>query len=1028
MQHNSNQTLLKSEEQFSLALDANNDGLWDYEVTTGFVYYSPGFFSMLGYETGGFENNINTWKSLLHPDECEMAVQSIQECIDNTRQNISLDLRMKAKDNTWRWILVRGKAVKRDEAGRALRLIGTNIDITERKTAEEALIESERNFHMLVDTMHESFSVLSADGDFLFVNEIAVQNMSGGSTAEMTGKNISHYVAGKQARQLIKMYKSVIAKDQPVQQELKVSFKSGDKWFLNSLQPFKFGLNKQPSVLSMSVDITDRRKAEEAILNERLLLRTLIDNIPDAFYTKDLQSRKTLANKAELRLMCAESEDEVLGKDDNSFYPKEMAEKFHKEDQLVMKTGVPLLNLEGYILDKDGRKTWLLASKLPLRDKDNRIIGLIGIGRDNTARKIAENELRVNEEKYRMLFNANKDSISIMQIRENDHPVFIEANESAWLNFGYTKAELLSLDIFGIEPSLTETLLKERLETLNSTGRIEYDTQILDKKQRLRDVEVKVLLITYLGQPALLNITRDISEHKKAEAALHESDKKFRLIAENTTDGILILGVDSKIQYASPSYLKQLGFSEDELYGGYDIIYHLIHPDDRDELIEQIHNAIKLKESELTYRFRARHKQGHYIWREDNARFNYDDEGNYINSYVICRDITERKKAELELIEARERAEESDRLKSAFLANMSHEIRTPMNGILGFTELLKTPGLTGMQRIEYIQIIEESGDRMLNIINDIIDISKIESGLVKLLYAETKITEQLTFIYNFFKPELAKKGVLFILNNTVPENEVTIITDVEKVYAILTNLVKNAIKFTTSGFVELGCLRKGNFLEFYIKDSGAGIHKDKLELIFERFRQGSEKLSRNYEGAGLGLSISRAYVEMLGGKIWVESMPGIGSKFSFSIPFKQSNIVVNGSSQVVSVDNNQSQRLLKILIAEDDEISDKLLSIIIKDLSYQIIHARTGPEAIDVCRNTNDLDLVLMDIKMPDMDGYETTRRIRQFDKKIVIIAQTAYGLIGDRELAIKAGCNDHISKPVRKEVLEELINKLVRS
>ncbi|NTW23842.1 MAG: PAS domain S-box protein, partial [Lentimicrobium sp.] len=920
MQHKSNQALLKSEEQFSLAMDANNDGLWDYEVTTGFVYYSPGFFRMLGYESGEFENNINTWKSLLHADDYEMAAQSIQACIDNTSPKISVDIRMKAKDGSWCWVLVRGKAVKRDEAGKAVRLIGTTIDITERKTAEETLIESERKYHKLVDTMHESFSVISAEGVFLFVNENAVKNMSGGSPEAMIGKNISYYVVDSQVSQLIEMYKTVITNDVPIKQEIKVSFTTGVKWFLNSLQPIKFGLDKTPAVLSMSVDITDLKKAEEAALNERLLLRTLIDNIPDAVYTKDMQSRKTLANKAELRLMGAGSEEDVLGKDDFGFYPKEMAEKYYEEDQQVMKTGVALLNLEGYILDKEDRKIWLLSSKLPLRDKDNRIIGLIGIGRDNTARKIAENELRANEEKYRMLFNANKDSISILQIQDKGHPVFIEANEAASVNFGYTKEEFLSLDICALEPSLTEDLLKERLEILNANGRIDYDTRILDKEQRLRDVEVKVLLINYLGQPALLNITRDISDRKKAEAALHESDKKFRLIAENTTDGILILGADNRIHYASPSYLKQLGFSEEEQYSGYDMIYHLIHPDDRDELIEQIHNAIKLKESELTYRFRARHKQGHFIWREDNARFNYDAEGNYVNSYVICRDITERKKAELELVEARERAEESDRLKSAFLANMSHEIRTPMNGILGFTELLKMPGLSGLQQMEYIQIIEESGDRMLNIINDIIDISKIESGLVKISYAETKINEQLTFIYNFFKPELLRKGVEFSLNNKVSEKDLTIVTDIEKVYAVLTNLVKNAIKFTNSGFVELGCARNDNFLEFYVKDSGAGIQSDKLELIFERFRQGSEQLSRNYEGAGLGLSISRAYVEMLGGRIWVESMAGIGSTFSFSIPFKRSgNLLKSSSFELIVNDKNQSLRPLKILIAEDDE-------------------------------------------------------------------------------------------------------------
>ncbi len=236
-----------------------------------------------------------------------------------------------------------------------------------------------------------------------------------------------------------------------------------------------------------------------------------------------------------------------------------------------------------------------------------------------------------------------------------------------------------------------------------------------------------------------------------------------------------------------------------------------------------------------------------------------------------------------ELIKAKERAEESDRLKSAFLANVSHEIRTPMNGILGFTDFLREPKLSVEDKEQYIGIIEKSGNRMLNIINDIISISTLEAGFTKIYPALVDVSEQLDFIHNFFHLQTQEKGIDFSVINNLDKDETTITTDREKLYAILTNLTRNAVKFTKSGSIEIGCSRKGEILEFYVRDTGIGIPEEMREIIFERFRQGSDTYNAEYEGTGLGLSISKAYTEMLGGRIWVESEPGKGSTFYFTI-------------------------------------------------------------------------------------------------------------------------------------------------
>jgi PAS domain S-box-containing protein len=394
--------------------------------------------------------------------------------------------------------------------------------------------------------------------------------------------------------------------------------------------------------------------------------------------------------------------------------------------------------------------------------------------------------------------------------------------------------------------------------------------------------------------------------------------------------------------------------------------------------------------------------------------------------YVVqVQDITEFKQTEQALIIAKEKAEKSDRLKSAFLANMSHEIRTPMNGIIGFAELLKEPGLSGETQQEYIRIIEKGGARMLNIINDIVSISKIEAGMMGVNIQESNINEQIEYIYTFFKPEVEGKGMQLSFSNSLPSREVTLKTDREKVYAILANLVKNAIKYSEKGSIEFGYVKKAGFLEFYVKDTGIGIPKDRQEAIFERFLQAdiADKMAR--QGAGLGLSISKAYVEMLGGNIWVESEEGKGSVFYFTLPYPLETIKENSTKKEISTPVEALPiNKLKILIVEDDEPSEMFLSALVKEHSTTVLKAGTGIEAVDICRNNPDIDLVLMDIQMPGLNGYEATRQIRQFNKDVIIIAQTAFGLSGDKEKAIEAGCNDYISKPINKDKLLALIQQ----
>ena len=377
--------------------------------------------------------------------------------------------------------------------------------------------------------------------------------------------------------------------------------------------------------------------------------------------------------------------------------------------------------------------------------------------------------------------------------------------------------------------------------------------------------------------------------------------------------------------------------------------------------------------------------------------------------------------ANQELKKAKIKAEESDQLKTAFLANMSHEIRTPMNGILGFTELLKSESTNPEEQKYYLEIIEKSGNRLLNIINDIIDISKIEAGQMKLSYSQTNLDQQMQYIYNFFKPEVENKGLKLVLIKSLTNEETIIYTDAEKLYATLINLVKNAIKYTVQGSIEFGYELQGDYIRFFVKDTGIGIAKEKQKSIFERFIQAEleDKMAR--QGAGLGLSIAKAYVELLSGKIGVESEPNVGSTFYFTIPdnvhYENNDDLLNVSAPVDCEIKN-----LKILVAEDDTISRKLIKKILERYSLQILSAKNGLEAVELCRNNPDIDLIFMDMQMPLMNGYEATQEIRKFNSTVVIFAQTAFALEGDKAKTLEAGCNGYISKPIKKEELSLLM------
>jgi hypothetical protein len=534
---------------------------------------------------------------------------------------------------------------------------------------------------------------------------------------------------------------------------------------------------------------------------------------------------------------------------------------------------------------------------------------------------------------------------------------------------------------------------------------------------------IKVISATKISEIKLLGTTINSmidSIRKSGKELKVERDFSMELI---NTAPYIICGLDSEgiTTFINSAGEKITAYSKEEIIGTN--WWKLLFPNVKNMAGEKMFNHLPEGEAVELILVNKNGEKKDIVWNSFAKR---DNNNNILEIIGFAYDITKRKQMELELVASKEKAEESDRLKSAFLANMSHEIRTPMNGILGFAQLLKQPELTGKTQQKYIRIIEKSGDRMLNIINDIVSISKIESGQMEVNIQKTNINEQVEYVYDLFKIEVERKGLQFSFKNSLSSDEAFLNTDSEKIYVILTNLVKNAIKYTESGSIEFGYLLKKDRqtvdVEFYVKDTGIGIPNNRQQAIFERFIQADIADKMAHQGAGLGLSISKALVEMLGGKIWVESTEGVGSKFYFTVPYNLNNKELMESNIEGEKEHKAVAKKLKILIVDDEEFVITYLKIVLKSFIKEVLIANTGIEAVDLCRNNPDIDLVLMDIRIPDIDGYEATRRIREFNKDVFILAQTAFAQSGDMEMCLEAGCDDYITKPIRKDKLFEII------
>jgi len=587
-----------------------------------------------------------------------------------------------------------------------------------------------------------------------------------------------------------------------------------------------------------------------------------------------------------------------------------------------------------------------------------------------------------------------------------------------------------SMPVFdGMSALKTSLSFNEHIPFIILTGSIDEETAVNCMKAGANDYVLKqqIKRLPFAVKEALVK-NRAIKENIQITKDLRESKERFELAMKATKDGVFDWNILEDTVYLSPGWKSMLGYEYDELPNEFHVWEDLCDPEGLAKTRALIEDIITGKIDHYDINFKMRHKKGHWIDILARAKAIYNEQGEASRLIGTHVDISELKQIQKNLSDALIKAQESDRLKSAFLANMSHEIRTPMNGILGFTTLLKQEDLDTEKQKEYIRIIQLSGKRMLNTINDLIDISRIESGQVKINSSYVNINDQFEHLYQFFKPEAMGNGLDLTYETPLENDKAQIFTDKEKFFAVLNNYLKNAMKYTKQGRVHFGYEVKKQDLVFFVRDSGIGIKQDKLNAVFERFVQADFSLSKPYEGSGLGLAISKAYAEMIGGKVWVESQFGKGSTFYLQLPLDSNKKSIEPSHKKNTLLNSTSfLKELNIMVVEDDEASILYMEILLKEKCAELKVAKTGSDAIQIAKDNPGLDLILMDVRMPDMDGYSATKIIRKFNEDILIIAQTAFAMESDRLKAMEAGCNAYISKPIHEEELLITIRNLLK-
>lgn len=712
-------------------------------------------------------------------------------------------------------------------------------------------------------------------------------------------------------------------------------------------------------------------------------------------------------------------------------------EDYIQESELISRlsgTASHSTRIEKRYYKKDGDIVWCNLIFILFEDDNNNKYGL-GFIEDITEKKLKDKALKESEDKFKTIFNGINDSVFMHSLTIDGFNKFMEVNKVACQRYGYSRDEFLNLSPFNLayEAEKNKERFLEYVRSIDINGKGQLESFHVSKSGEVFPVEINSSTFFFDKQKVIISVVRDISQRVETETKLKESKRQLSTLIDNLP-GIAYRCQNDEfwtMDFISDAVGDITGHGVEDLLGNKRLSFNdIIIEEDRLYVKETIDEAIyKGEKFNIKYRILTKSGELKWMWEQGCAIYNNDGSISHIEGYIT--DITKEQEREIELIKAKEKAEESDKLKSKFLATMSHELRTPLNGILGFSELLDKN--TPADQVETFSAnIQDCGNSLLAIIEDIFDLALMETKTLNINKQNFKIFELYLYNKSFIEDLLIKSGkqdcIELRYNTDESIMDYFIESDRFKINQVLANLLKNAIKFTNEGYIELGFTRKErDSISFYVKDTGIGISKSSQEFIFDIFRQADENNTKSYGGTGIGLTISRMIADALNGSLTVESEPGKGSTFFFTFPLTYSkNIQMTENIEIQDNKNKMDLSGIKMLIVEDEEINLFLLESILEEYNPKIIKAENGLEAVIKYHENQDLDIILMDIKMPKMDGFQATAKIRETNTNIPIIALTAYSYNEEIERIKQTGFNTYIPKPYNKDELIEAIKELI--
>jgi PAS domain S-box-containing protein len=936
------------------------------------------------------------------PEEDLLYIKNQYATITPNNAIVRNEHRVIMPDGEVRWHQWTDKALFNSQ-GEVTEMLGIGRDITDQKKAELALKQSEERYKTLFEAAFEGIAVHD-QGIILEVNQASLAALQY-TPEDVIGKHLLSFVVPELQEEV-----KIRINNKPEEPYETVLVKKDGTYLPVEILSKKHHYKGKEVRVAAFRDISQRKLYEKEIHTQKSLFNTILNKLPIDIFIKDREGRYVFINQH-----MSQSLDmlpvEVLGNTDFEIFSEETASRLATAEKKVWKSKKHISG-EEKISYKD-KSVHVLSGKIIVQTDEEAPL-LLGYFIDITGRAKAEEELRAQETFIRQVLDTGPNLIFVKDIEGN----FLMVNQATADLFGMDKEELMFQNNYQLHTQKEENEHFRKIDRQVIEQGITIELQEPFTKPNGETIwfhTIKKPLYLKDGSVQVLGMSQDITDQKKTLEKLKNSELKYRQLVEYTSD--MIHGCDHKgyFIYVNPVACHVLGYTEEQLLGRH---YSEFVLPEYIPILEAFFRKQYQEQIPDTYiEFKGITSKGEIIWVGQSVHMLM--EGDRLKGFqTVARNITERKKVENELIHAKQEAEKSMRAKEQFLSVMSHEIRTPLNAVIGLTHLLLEENPLPEQ-IEQLQAIKFSADNLMVIINDILDFSKIESGKINFEQIDFETVSVFKGIQQSlnFKAEEKNLRLLFNVDKHIPAK---LCGDPVRLNQILLNLVSNAIKFTEKGYVEVKARvlkqqAKGVTIEFIVSDTGIGIESDKLTAIFESFTQASSETTRKYGGTGLGLTITKRLIELQGGSIKVTSKLGMSSEFVFELTFGiAAKQITRAQTQVVE-EFSHSLRGLKVLLVEDNKMNQMVVCKFLKKWGVETDIAADGMEAIDKLKN-HWYQLILMDLQMPHLDGYATTRFIRnnmqEYLKNIPILALTASALMNVKQNTLEAGMNDFITKP----------------